>query len=171
MTNAQRPSERDSEPQPGATEIDQSKYGIALADAVEASMADFLNRVVQERAVDFNLAQDCGSFASTFEELKASITAAVDGALRAFLTSDVDMQRTTPLTIIRNQMGPVHKFLTSVQCAQANRDPFDEATFPNDVYAIGPSAWADFGETVHEAGLRWGAAKAMAHRQRHVLAR
>ena len=39
---------------------------------------------------------------------------------------------------------------------------------PNDIYALGPRAWSDFGEDVGDAGLRWGAAKAMVHRQRHA---
>ena len=31
---------------------------------------------------------------------------------------------------------------------------------PDDVYAIGPLAWSDLGEEVHEAGITWGAWKA-----------
>ena len=31
---------------------------------------------------------------------------------------------------------------------------------PDDVYAIGPLAWIDMGDDVHEAGISWGAWKA-----------
>jgi hypothetical protein len=160
MANASNPS---SVPEP----IDPSVYGLALADVVKAAVPDFVVRVVQDRSVAFANPIDPASFEVALAQLAQEVTAALDPTLRAFLTSDVDTQRTTPLTIIRNHMAPVTELLRSVQCAHADRDPFDESAFPFDVFAVGPHAWADFGEAVHEAGLRWGAAKAMAHRQRH----
>ncbi len=147
--------------------VDPTVYGLALADAVKVAVPDFVVRVVGDRSLAFAKPLDPALFSVALAKLHELVAASVDVALRTFLTSDVDTQRTTPLTIIRNQMAPVTEFLRSVECAHANRDPFDESAFPQDVFAVGPHAWADFGEAVHEAGLRWGAAKAMAHRQRH----
>jgi hypothetical protein len=147
--------------------IDPSVYGLALADVVKAAVPDFVVRVVQDRRAAFANPMNPSSFEVALAQLAQDVTAALDPTLRAFLTSDVDTQRTTPLSIIRNHMAPVTELLRSVECAHADRDPFDESAFPYDVFAVGPHAWADFGEAVHEAGLRWGAAKAMAHRQRH----
>jgi hypothetical protein len=150
--------------------IDPSAYGLALADVVKAAVPAFVVRVVADRSVAFANPIDPESFEVALAQLGQDVTTALDPTLRAFLTSDVDSQRTTPLTIIRNHMAPVTELLRRVGCAHADRDPFDESAFPYDVFAVGPHAWADFGEAVHEAGLRWGAAKAMAHRQRHQKA-
>lgn len=170
MANAEDPdgfeanvSSPPSVPEP----IDPSVYGLALADVVKAAVPDFVVRVVEDRSVAFANPIDPASFEVALAQLAEVVTAALDPTLRAFLTSDVDSQRTTPLTIIRNHMAPVTELLRSIGCAHADRDPFDESAFPHDVFAVGPHAWADFSEAVHEAGLLWGAAKAMAHRQRH----
>lgn len=155
--------------------IDPTQYGIALADAVQAAITSFVTRTVQDRSTACGTSigrvstpENSDSLTTVVAKLGLSVTSAVDTALRVFLTSDVDAQRTTPLSIIRHEMGPVTELLRSVGCAHANRDPFDESAFPDDVFGIGPYAWQDFGEEVHDAGLRWGAAKAMAHRQRHL---
>ena len=147
--------------------LDITEYGIALADAVRTALPAVVAQVVRERNSMFAVPSDVATLSADVAKLGQTVTAAVDVALREFLASDLDSQRTTPLTIIRNQMAPVNEFLRSVGCAHAVRDPFDESAFPNDVFAIGPHAWQDFGDAVQEAGLRWGAAKAMAHRQRH----
>jgi hypothetical protein len=147
--------------------IDPTPYGISLADAVRAAMPNFVNRVITERLAACAKRQDTAAFSASLVGLGETMRASVDRALRAFLTSDVDTQRTTPLTIIRNHMAPVTELLQRVECAHSARDPFDVSAFPDDLFAIGPHAWADFGDEVHEAGLSWGAAKAMAHRQRH----
>ncbi len=170
MYSSSHPEPADEEP-PRSAPIDPTAYGIALADAVRAVMPEFVVRVVQERISPFATAiETTAAFASISAQLTKlgeTIASSVDQVLRAFLSSDVDAQRTTPLTIIRDHMVPVTEFLRSVECTQATRDPFDESAFPNDVFAVGPHSWADLGEEVHEVGLRWGAAKAMAHRQRH----
>ncbi len=169
MSNAEPVPSSASDPQPAAAPIDPSTYGIALADAVQAAMPTFVAGLLQDRATAVPTPDTSATVSAEVAKLGTTVTSSVDQALRAFLTSDVDTQRTTPLTIIRNHMAPVTEFLQSLNCEHATRDPFDESAFPADVFAVGPHAWADFGEAVHEAGLRWGAAKAMAHRQRHRL--
>jgi hypothetical protein len=161
-------SNAEPETSSAAQQVDPTAYGIALADAVKAAMPTFGASVIQGRSNAFGTPGDPATFSAEVAELGATVSSSVDQALRVFLGSDVDTQRTTPLTIIRNHMAPVTEFLHSVQCPHADRDPFDVSAFPTDVFAIGPHAWADFGDAVHEAGLRWGAAKAMAHRQRHL---
>jgi hypothetical protein len=156
-----------SEQQAVSDLIDPTPYGISLTDAVGAAMPNFVNRVITARLAACAERPDTAEFSATLAELGETMSASVDRALRIFLSSDVDTQRTTPLTIIRRHMTPVTELLQQVECAHAVRDPFDVSAFPDDHFAIGPHAWADFGDEVHEAGLRWGAAKAMAHRQRH----
>jgi hypothetical protein len=180
MANPEHPESSDS-PRPAVAElIDPTSYGLTLADAVKGAMPRFVQRIVLERVPDpdfdpdFDLDPDPDNrtrLSATLREdvtrLIETLTESVDRALRAFFATDVDTQQTTPLSIIRNHMPMLTEFLWRTGCSPAERDPFDESTFPTDVFAVGPYAWTDFGETVHEASLRWGAAKAMAHRQRH----
>jgi hypothetical protein len=178
---AERSRTSDSTPRPAAgsgdpvVSIDLTEYGIALAEAIQAAMPSFVERLVRERSTAFGVPLQTGATPQDFAALHGDVTklgqsvaSAVDHALREFFISDIDSQRTTPLTIIRNHLGPVTEFLRSLSFSPADRDPFDVSSFPADVFALGPQAWQDFGEEAHEAGLRWGAAKAMVHRQRHV---
>jgi hypothetical protein len=48
------------------------------------------------------------------------------------------------------------------------RDDFQRDRFPDDVYDLVPTSFADFGPDVADAGIAWGAAKAWTHRQRHA---
>jgi hypothetical protein len=45
----------------------------------------------------------------------------------------------------------------------AVRDEFLQTQFPDDVYDLGPAAFADLDPSLHEPGLIWGAAKAHVH--------
>ena len=87
--------------------------------------------------------------------------------LAALLAADVDGQRGTPLTILREAHLPLTEMLLSRGVAPGPRDPADIAAQPDDVFALTPRAFADLGPEVHDAGLRWGVTKAFAHRARH----
>ena len=39
------------------------------------------------------------------------------------------------------------------------RDEFERTSLPDDVFGVGPLAWRDLGEEVHDAGITWGAWK------------
>jgi hypothetical protein len=47
------------------------------------------------------------------------------------------------------------------------RDEFRVRAFPEDVYDLTPASFADVDLSLHEVAMAWGAAKAMAHRERH----
>ena len=87
--------------------------------------------------------------------------------LAALLAADVDAQRGTPLTILRQAHLPLTEMLRVHGIAAVRRDPADVAAQPDDVFAVAPRAFSDLGPSVHEAGLRWGVTKAFAHRARH----
>lgn len=82
------------------------------------------------------------------------------GELREFLATDVDEQRMNPLQIIRRSTAAVAGALRAAGVAAPQRDEFEQRGMPEDPYAIGPVAWLDLGETVHETGITWGAWKA-----------
>lgn len=82
------------------------------------------------------------------------------GDLDALFDTDVDAQRTNPLSVIRQHLGVATTILDDLGATVAQRDPFDERIAPDDRYAIGPATWADVDPSLAEPGLVWGAWKA-----------
>jgi hypothetical protein len=87
--------------------------------------------------------------------------------LRELLAADIDQQRTTPLQLVRDAMATPTAALLAAGVPTVARDPRQVEVEPGDVYDLGPATWADLGEDVGQAGLVWGAAKAMVHLRRH----
>ncbi|HEX4979611.1 MAG TPA: hypothetical protein VFV35_06065 [Acidimicrobiales bacterium] len=97
----------------------------------------------------------------------APVTAAVTVAVRDLLALDVDAQRTTPLAVVRDVAVPLLTAeLRARGAAPAARDDFAAERFPDDVYGLTPASWADVDDSLVEAGIAWGAAKAFVHLQR-----
>ena len=99
---------------------------------------------------------------------KAAKKARVDiGAeLRHMLDADVDAQRGNPLAVLRTAVAYPTEVLVDAGLPAVNRDQDARRLHPDDLYDLTPGAFGDFGPAVHEAGLKWGAAKAHLHLQR-----
>ncbi len=82
-------------------------------------------------------------------------------ALAALLATDVDEQRTNPLSLYRSAVGAPTQLLRTHGVAPPPDDAFVAAHFPGDVYRLGPASWSDIDPRLHEPGLVWGAWKAM----------
>lgn len=87
--------------------------------------------------------------------------------LAALLGADVDDQRATPLSLVREAVAFATGALDRCQARPAARDRFLLERFPDDRYGLVPASLDALGEDVTEAGIAWGAAKALAHRRRH----
>ena len=130
-----------------------------LADAVGAVYAPWLeSRVVEVcRAAGRPLTPDARS------RLSGEVRAVADDVLAdlaRMLATDVDAQRENPLHVLRRGSRRMAAFLAAESVPAPARDEFEERAMPDDVYGIGPLAWRDLGERVHEAGIEWGAWKA-----------
>lgn len=130
--------------------------GEELAEAVLAAVPGWVQRCVDRFAVGLDT-RDAGRDA----------VAAIGPPLRALLTADVDDQRTNPLAIVRNAVRFPTTVLRDADVAVPPRSSFDVEHFPDDPYGLVPMTWRDIDESLHEPGIVWGAAKAMAHRRRH----
>jgi hypothetical protein len=97
-------------------------------------------------------------------ELAASQVA---GPLHQLLSSDVDQQWTTPLAIVRPLVAFATDVLDAAGVPEVVRDEFQVTRFPLDTYGLTPASLSALGEEVAGLALAWGAAKALAHRQRH----
>ena len=129
-----------------------------LVEAVDAELAGWIERRI--RAVD------PGATAGA-AELARSCADETVRELRVLLAADIDEQRTTPLQIVRHAMAAPTAALRAAGVPPVPRDPRQVEVEPDDVYDFGPATWADLGEDVGQAGLVWGAAKAMVHLRRH----
>jgi hypothetical protein len=87
--------------------------------------------------------------------------------LRDLLAQDIDEQRSNPLAVLREAVRYPTEVLQAAGVAPVERDDFQRERFPDDVYDLVPTSFADFGPDVADAGIAWGAAKAWTHKQRH----
>jgi hypothetical protein len=142
------------------------RYADALADAVEHAIPRWVDRVVRRVLAAQGLAVDPGTQARLDE---AAVAARDAGAprVRALLATDIDRQRTTPLTLLRGLVPYPTEVLRSAGARPVARDELDQRMFPDDVYGLTPASFADVDPALHEPGITWGAAKAFVHRARH----
>lgn len=130
-----------------------------LADAIEAALAPWV-----ERSVDRVAEAWCPGLGAGLADVAgiagAAAVADVAPRVRALLELDVDAQPTGPLAVVRTAVVHPTRVLSAAGVPPVERDEFAERAFPDDVYDLTPGSFRDLGENVHEAGLRWGAAKA-----------
>lgn len=81
--------------------------------------------------------------------------------LADLLGRDVDDQQTNPLSVLRAAVDGPTELLLAHGVPARPADPFLVERFPDDVYGLGPAAWADIDDELHEPGIVWGAWKAM----------
>jgi hypothetical protein len=141
-------------------------YAKALRDGVAAALPLWV-----ERAVRHTVDHAGGTYDA---HLSAEATAAGRSAARdivprltALLDADIDEQATTPLALLRSAVAYPTAVLRAAGVPPVRRDGFDAERFPDDLYGLTPATYADIDEALGPIGLAWGAAKAMAHRQRH----
>jgi hypothetical protein len=86
--------------------------------------------------------------------------------LRQLLATDIDAQRTNPLTVLRSAVVYPTAVLRAAGVPEVQRPEFEERAFPDDIYGLSPASWRDIDESLHEPGLIWGAWKAKQHLDR-----
>jgi hypothetical protein len=141
--------------------VTEDAYDEASA-ALLAAVATEIGPWVERRVVE--LAPELGDEAVRAAEQARS---EVVGALTVLVATDIDEQRGTPLGVVRRATRIPTEVLRAAGVAPARRDPWAREADPDDVYDLVPATWADLGPACGEAGLVWGAAKALRHLARH----
>ncbi len=140
-------------------------YAESLADGVDAALAGWVEAQVATIMVAWS-----GEVPDEVrEEARRAGRAARDELgpeVRALLRLDIDDQRTNPMSILRTAAAYPTVVLRAVGVPPVERDRDAEAHFPDDDYDLVPTRFADLDPSLHDAGLRWGAAKAHVHLQR-----
>jgi hypothetical protein len=147
-------------------ELDLARYADSLADAVEAALPGWV-----ERCVTRIMTASAGSVpAQVLEEAQLAGVCArseIGARVRELLRADIDEQATTPLAILRSAVRYPTAVLSGAGVRAVERDAFSVSAFPDDVYDLTPSTWADISPDLVDAGIAWGAAKAFAHKGLH----
>jgi hypothetical protein len=152
-------AETPNEPDSASDEETFARLGADLADGVMASVGGWIENCLARFGLTVSPAE--------LEDATGQALAIIETPLRALLRADIDQQRGTPLTIIRQAVVVPTAVLRALGVEPASRDPFDAQQFPDDIYALSPANFAELHETLQETGLRWSVAKAYLHRQRH----
>lgn len=138
-----------------------AEYAMALADAIEAHLADWVRGCVELR-----IPMVVGSVRDAVAEAAAAAVAETAPAIRTLLATDIADQRANPLDLLRRAVVYPTTVLRDAGVAHATRDEFAERVFPDDVYGLSPASFGDVHPALHEPGLTWGAAKAHVHLRR-----
>ncbi len=141
------------------SKAESEDYAAVLVEAAEAALGPWVERSVARRAV-----AAFGSVppAMAAEAHDAGLAARRDVGrqLRELLSTDVDEQRTNPLSVLRSAVRYPTAVLRTAGVAPVPRDEFSRRAFPEDDYDLTPATWGDLDPSLHEPGIVWGAWKA-----------
>lgn len=133
-------------------------YPQDLLRAVESAFGPWFRNRLREIA---------GRDDARLDEAAERAEAWVASELAALLAADPEEQRTNPLHLMRTASRFATPVLRELKVPLPGRDEFEARAMPEDEYGIGPLAWIDLGEEVHDAGISWGAWKAATIISRH----
>lgn len=142
-------------------------YADALADAVDAALPGWVERSVARVATAWTGAPPDTALADAARRAGEAARAEVGPEVRALVEADVDAQRTTPLSLLRQAVRFPTAVLQAAGVPPVERDEVRVRLFPADLYDLAPATFADVDPRLHEPGMAWGAAKALAHMARH----
>jgi hypothetical protein len=137
-----------------------------LAVAIEDALPDWVVRAVVRVASDAGREPDAETIEAARDAGKRA-RAEIGAAVRALLETDIDEQRTNPLSILRGAVRyPTQVLRDAGVPTVAGRDDFAVRAFPEDVYDLTPATWADIDPSLQDPGITWGAWKAHVHLSR-----
>jgi hypothetical protein len=173
-----------AQPEPGTGRAGQADVELALAghelaDRLEQVLAGWLTRRALALLAGTERSRSTGvSAAPAIVGAGASpdrqrIARAAEAAaertvdrLRQLADTDVDEQRTTPLTLLREEVSGE---LTELLCAARVAPPASSGARlrGGDPFGLAPTRWQQVDSDAGVLALVWGAAKVRAHRARH----
>ena len=139
------------------------EYAKTLADAIDAALPGWVVRSVERVATAAGRPVDAAVTAEAGERARTEAGAKV----RQLLEADIDEQRTTPLSILRDAIRYPSAVLRDAGVPPVVRDDYSREAFPEDDYDLTPASFADIDPALTEPALAWGAAKAWTHKERH----
>lgn len=139
--------------------------GLRLAEAMNIAIERWLSHQLAVRLEASGRAND--DTYQRAEQLAAETAVAVAAQIQQLAATPIDLQATTPLSIVRSALQPATALLSDSQVPPAVRDSDDVARFPDDTFGLTPASFADIDLELASVAVEWGAAKAWLHKQRH----
>jgi hypothetical protein len=151
-----------------AEERELADLGAELASGLVAALPGWARSNVERVGHDLgrhpdDIAATAGAAVAALEERLPNLA----DELAALARADVDEQRTTPLAVVREAVGPVSDVLRARSWPPVRRDEWAQERFPDDPYDLTPGHVGDVDPSLFETAVAWGAAKAWLHRRRH----
>ena len=143
-------------------------HATALADGVDAALPGWVERSVARVLTAWQGGTPDPEVLDAAREAGLRAQAEVGAAVRTLVQADIDAQRTTPLALLRSAVRYPTRILQEAGVPPVERDPMQVRLLPDDLYDLSPASFADVDPALAEPGLVWGAAKALAHRRRHL---
>ncbi|MPY93839.1 MAG: hypothetical protein GEV08_12475 [Acidimicrobiia bacterium] len=137
-----------------------ARFATELGDAVEATLGAWVEGCVARRVLEWSGVPPTATVTAEAQQAARRAGAEVLPELRALLATDVDEQRSTPLSVLRGAVPHPTAVLARAGVPPVERDELAERAFPEDRYDLAPGSFAALGSEVIEPGLHWGAAKA-----------
>lgn len=134
-------------------------YQQQLAYAVESVLPKWFFRSVVDTARRAGI-QPLPELVEAARTMAQEATPLVMEELRELLATDVDAQRSNPLSVLRSAVRYPTAVLHDAGLSPVHRDEFARRAFPDDAYNLAPATWADIDESLQAPGLIWGAWKA-----------
>ncbi len=162
------PSDNPPPERAGVDPADEARFAeisSALVDAVERAVPAWIERLVTTRVQQWS-GHVSPEVVATAATAGAAAAEDVVPRLRALVETDLDEQRTNPLSLLRDTTRFAHDVLADLGVPAVARDQFSTRSFPEDSYGLVPAAWEDVDPDLHELGLAWGAAKAFLFKAR-----
>ena len=140
-------------------DVQLSEPSAQLLNVAASVTGDWMRRIMVKTAASGGV--DVSGMTTELDAVVSSESAHLLAALEDLLLTDVDDQRTNPLSLFRSAVVGPTEWLRSVGVPAPPPDRFSAERFPDDLYRLGPATWADVDRRLHEPGLMWGAWKAM----------
>lgn len=141
-------------------------FAEALADGVAAAVGPWVVASVERVHLAVTGERAPAAVLDDARRVADEAEADVVPRVRALLATDVDEQRTNPLSIVRGAVRYPTAVLRRAGVAPVERDPMAVQQFPDDDYDLTPASFAELDPSLQDLGLTWGAAKAHVHLSR-----
>lgn len=141
-------------------------YSAELLEAIVRALPTWVDTTVR-RTVGEATGVDDATLRAAIDGATVAMVDGVRSALGDLFAHDPEEQRVNPLQVLRAEARVVTGCLRRLGAGPVARDEFERTSLPDDVFGVGPLAWRDLGEEVHDAGITWGAWKAAIIMARH----
>lgn len=138
-------------------EVQLDEVPAALYEVAQRVVPGWMQRVAVEACATSGVDPD--TIGSELDRTVDDAAADALSRLETLLATDVDEQRATPLSLLRESTVPVVAVLR-----EHGVDPSSSVAAPGGAHgehALGPATWSDVDEELHGPGIAWGAWKAM----------